>query len=289
MHKVQNNNADICDMYNHCQRRRPRNRIQRYKPSSTLHRTTIYTTLLLLLIFSTCTSVSALSIDINDTKNDEESNLLSSSAVISRLLKKDNEPFKKMGKDIAHVENRAVNKKKIVSRAAGGGMTKKKTNKALSNLHIVDKIKQLEKKKDKHVSMNERKEEGKWVGKHNNNNKHWVSSWTSKSSKRSKKSKGSKGGGGWGDDCVCVKKWGDEWYGGKSGKSKVSKGWKDNHKCKKWKCNNDEHDDDWYWGGPTKEPTWRSWKKPSYSPSHSPTVSAIHMYNVFFCISIVSI
>ena len=105
--------------------------------------------------------------------------------------------------------------------------------------------------------------------------------------KRSKKSKGSKGGGGWGDDCVCVK-WGDE-YGGKSGKSKVSKGWKDNHKCKKWKCNNDEHDDDWYWGGPTKEPTWRSWKKPSYSPSHSPTVSAIHMYNVFFCISIVSI
>ena len=91
-----------------------------------------------------------------------------------------------------------------------------------------------------------------------------------------------------GDDCVCVK-WGDEWYGGKSGKMKVSKGWKDNHKCKKWKCNNDEHDDDWYWGGPTQEPTWRSWKKPSYSPSHSPTVSAIHMYNVFFCISIVSI
>jgi hypothetical protein len=131
--------------HNYC-RRRQHSCIQRCIPSSsTIYSTAIYTTLLILLISTSCHTSSAYAnndedININDTaKNDND---LLSSSVILRLLKKDNKgPLqKKLGKDIARIEHRAANKKEIVSRSAGGGkkgkpMTKKKTNKALSKLN----------------------------------------------------------------------------------------------------------------------------------------------------------
>lgn len=201
--------------YNLCQHRRPHSSLQRCIPSSTLYSATIYTTLLILLI-STChtTSVSALPIDINDnTKNDEDkNNLLSSSSVISRLLKKDKGLLqKKLGRDIARIEHRtstnnknnAGGGKKMPNQKKGKPMTtKKKTNEALSKLHIVDSIKQLQKKDQK-----EKKEDGKRGGRQ-------------KASKSGKRSKG--------------------------GKSKGSKG--------------------------------QPWKKPSHSPSMSPTVRSVHTH-----------
>jgi len=168
-------------MTHNCCRRRQHNWF-------TLYPTAIYTTLLILLI-STCYTSTALPIAIiNDNDNaindkdnaKDDKDILSSSSVISRQLKKDNKGLlqKKLGKDIARIEHRAANKKERISRSAGEGkkgkpMTKKKTTNK-------DSLKQLKKKKNKHVSANEKpisqkeKKEGtKWGGGSKQYNNKW--------------------------------------------------------------------------------------------------------------------
>jgi len=134
----------------------------------------------LVYLISTCYTSTALPINaINDkdnAKDDKDILSSSSSSVISRLLKKDNKGLlqKKLGKDIARIEHRAANKKERISRSAGGGKKgKPMTKKTTTNK---DSLKQLKKKNkqlmiEKPMSQKEKKENGKWGGSKQNNNK----------------------------------------------------------------------------------------------------------------------
>ena len=163
---------------------------------------------------------------LNDGNNKEEGKGEESEvSFISRLLKKKKKGLlqKKLGRDIARINQRTVNKKKVDNRTGG------KKIKIQSPSHKKKKNKKSM-TKEKPMNQKKKKEERWGAGNHNK----WSVSWSSKYGKRSKggKSKGSKGG--WGDDCTCIK-WGDEWYSAsKSAKTKLNR----NHQCKKWKCNN---------------------------------------------------